>query len=63
MVIHVSGKNLNSKKIDRAVSLSHEKYCSVYNSLRKDIVVRVKYALEEESPDLNSRMPAEGKGL
>jgi uncharacterized OsmC-like protein len=37
MTLHIAGKNLDPKKVDRAVSLSHEKYCSVYNSLRKDI--------------------------
>jgi uncharacterized OsmC-like protein len=29
------------------VSLSHEKYCSVYNSLRKDMAVNIKYILED----------------
>jgi putative redox protein len=48
MTLHISGRNLDSKKIDRAVALSHEKYCSVYNSLRKDMDVRVKYVLEEK---------------
>ena len=48
MVLHIAGKDLNRKKIDRAVALSHEKYCSVYNSLRKDIDVSIKYILEEK---------------
>lgn len=48
-VIHIAEKNLNSKKIDRAIALSQEKYCSVYNSLRKDIDMRVKYVLEEDN--------------
>ena len=39
IVLHLTGKNLNPKKVARAVSLSHEKYCSVYNSLRKDMDV------------------------
>lgn len=43
MVLHLKGKNLNPKKVARAVSLSHEKYCSVYNSLRKDMDVKVSY--------------------
>lgn len=47
MVIHIAGKNLNANKIARAVSLSHEKYCSVYNSLRKDMDVKVTYNLED----------------
>jgi putative redox protein len=43
IVLHLTGKNLNAKKVARAVSLSHEKYCSVYNSLRKDMDVKVSY--------------------
>ena len=48
MILHITGKNLNRKKIDRAVALSHEKYCSVYNTLRKDIDVSIQYVLEEK---------------
>ncbi|MFO0754810.1 MAG: OsmC family protein [Thermodesulfovibrionales bacterium] len=51
MTLHIAGKNLDPKKVERAVSLSHEKYCSVYNSLRKDIEVKVRYVLEEKEPD------------
>jgi putative redox protein len=47
MVLHIGGKNLNAQKVDRAVSLSHTKYCSVYNSLRKDLEMKVRYILEE----------------
>lgn len=47
IVLHIKGKNLSPKKVDRAVSLSQEKYCSVYNSLRKDMDVKVRYVLEE----------------
>ncbi|MFZ5996505.1 MAG: OsmC family protein [Nitrospirota bacterium] len=50
MILHIAGKNLDPKKVDRAVSLSHEKYCSVYNSLRKDMDVKVRYILEEKEP-------------
>jgi uncharacterized OsmC-like protein len=50
MVLHIAGKNLDAKKVDRAVALSHEKYCSVYNSLRKDMEVKVRYTLEEREP-------------
>ena len=49
LVIRIAGKNLDSKKIDRAFALSQEKYCSVYNSLRKDIDMMVKYVLEEDN--------------
>ncbi len=51
MVIHMAGDNLNPGKIDRAVSLSREKYCSVYNSLRGDIDLNVRYVLEERDPN------------
>ena len=48
IVLHIGGSNLNPKKVDRAVTLSHEKYCSVYNSLRDDMHVDVRYVLEED---------------
>jgi putative redox protein len=47
MVIHLSGKDITPKKLDRAISLSHEKYCSVYHCLRKDMKVAVSYIIEE----------------
>ena len=50
MILYIAGKNIDPKKVDRAVALSHEKYCSVYNSLRKDMDVKVKYILEEKEP-------------
>ncbi|BCB95379.1 hypothetical protein JZK55_03010 [Dissulfurispira thermophila] len=50
MILNIAGKNLDPKRVERAISLSHEKYCSVYNSLRKDMDVRVKYILEEKEP-------------
>ncbi|MEW6674435.1 MAG: OsmC family protein [Nitrospirota bacterium] len=46
MVIRISGENITSKKLDRAISLSQEKYCSVYHSLRKDMDVKVSYVIE-----------------
>jgi putative redox protein len=48
MVLHIAGKNLNAKKVERAISLSHEKYCSVYFSLRDDMDIKVTYELKEE---------------
>jgi putative redox protein len=53
MTLHIAGKNLEPKKMDHAVSLSHEKYCSVYNSLRKDMAVNIQYLLEEREPPKN----------
>jgi putative redox protein len=46
MVIAITGAGLTAKKMERAVSLSHEKYCSVYHSLRKDMKVKVDYTFE-----------------
>ena len=46
MMIHISGKGITQKKIDRAIALSRDKYCSVYHSLRKDMVVNIKYQIE-----------------
>ena len=46
MLIHVSGENITPKKMDRVISLSQEKYCSVYHSLRKDLEVKVSYVIE-----------------
>jgi putative redox protein len=48
IILHIEGKNLDSQKVDRAISLSKDKYCSVYNSLRSDMVVNVRYELEEK---------------
>ena len=45
MMIHISGEGITPKKIDRAIALSRDKYCSVYHSLRKDIEVNVKYEI------------------
>lgn len=50
MVLHIAGKSIDPKKVDRAISLSHTKYCSVYNSLRKDMDIKVRYVLEEKDP-------------
>lgn len=47
MALTVAGENLTPKKLDRAISLSQEKYCSVYHSLRKDIIVNVTYTIEQ----------------
>lgn len=50
MKLIIGGKDLDPKKVERAIALSHEKYCSVYNSLRKDIIVNVEYQLEDKEP-------------
>jgi putative redox protein len=45
LMIHLSGKGITPKKIDRAIDLSLKKYCSVYHSLRKDLAVNIKYQI------------------
>jgi putative redox protein len=47
LAIIVSGTGITRKKIERAISLSQNKYCSVYNALRKDIEVKVSYDIKE----------------
>ncbi len=46
MIISITGTGLTAKKIERGISLSQEKYCSVYHSLRKDLKVKVDYTFE-----------------
>lgn len=48
MTITLTGKELTPKKVERAIALSQEKYCSVYHSLRKDIEVKVNYTIKAE---------------
>ncbi|MBI5663938.1 MAG: OsmC family protein [Nitrospirae bacterium] len=48
IVIHIAGKGITAKKMDRAISLSQEKYCSVYHSLRKDMTFKVSYKISED---------------
>lgn len=47
LIIRIAGQGITPKKIDRAIALSREKYCSVYHSLRPDIQVNVKYEIED----------------
>jgi putative redox protein len=44
MIVSVTGTGLTKKKLERAISLSQDKYCSVYHSLRKDMKVKVDYS-------------------
>jgi putative redox protein len=50
IVLHIAGNNLDHKKVQRAVALSRDKYCSVFNSLRPDLTLNVRYVLEEKNP-------------
>ncbi len=47
MMITISGSGITPKKIERAIALSQEKYCSVYHTLRSDLKVNVNYKIEE----------------
>lgn len=49
MEIRISGKGITPAKLDRAISLSQEKYCSVYHSLRKDMEIKISYTIIDES--------------
>jgi len=46
MIIAVTGSGITAKKMERAISLSQEKYCSVYHSLRRDLKTKVEYTFE-----------------
>lgn len=46
LMIRIAGEAITPKKINRAIALSKDKYCSVYHSLRKDLEVNVKYEIE-----------------
>jgi putative redox protein len=47
LLIKIEGENVTPKKVERAISLSHDKYCSVYNALRSDIEVTTSYKINE----------------
>jgi putative redox protein len=47
MTLHLAGQNLDPRRIERAIALSREKYCSVYNSLRPDLDLKVRTVIEE----------------
>jgi putative redox protein len=55
MVLHLGGKNLDPSKVERAISLSKAIYCSVYNTLRKDVEFKVRYELEEKEPTVSGK--------
>jgi len=55
MVLYIAGKNLDPGKIERAIELSRNKYCSVYNSLRPDLALIVRFVLEDKDPIENEK--------
>ena len=46
LMVRITGQGITPKKIDRAIELSLDKYCSVYHSLRKDIELNIKYEIK-----------------
>jgi putative redox protein len=48
MVLHLAGRNLDPRRIDRAIALSRQTYCSVYNSLRPDLELKIRYTVDAE---------------
>jgi len=44
--LYLKGDNLAEEKVQRAVSLSAEKYCSVRHSLREDIDIKTVFHIE-----------------
>jgi putative redox protein len=48
LMIYIKGKGITENKMERAISLSKEKYCSVYHTLRKDLRHEVRYEITNE---------------
>jgi putative redox protein len=46
--IAIKGRGIDERKMDRAIALSKDKYCSVYHTLRKDLKHTVSYTIEHE---------------
>ncbi len=51
MVLHIAGRDVDPRKVDRAVALSQSTYCSVYNSLRQDTTITVRTVIEDRDPE------------
>ncbi|MCG6553957.1 MAG: OsmC family protein [Candidatus Magnetominusculus sp. LBB02] len=49
VMLHIAGKNISQKKVERAIALSQEKYCGVSHSLRRDVIVNIKYEIKEDT--------------
>jgi putative redox protein len=47
-LIKIKGKNIDERKMKRAISLSKDKYCSVYHTLRKDLEYTITYEIESD---------------
>jgi uncharacterized OsmC-like protein len=47
MKIYIQGTGIDQRKMDRAIDLSREKYCSVFHTLRSDLKHSVHYEILE----------------
>ncbi|UCG79162.1 MAG: OsmC family protein [Nitrospirota bacterium] len=47
MKLMMKGQGFSDKKVQRAIDLSQDKYCSVYHSLRPDMKVTVSYVIND----------------
>ena len=47
ITLHLTGEQIDRKKVDRAIELSQEKYCSVRHTLRPDIKITIEAVIEE----------------
>ncbi|MBF0520010.1 MAG: OsmC family protein, partial [Nitrospirae bacterium] len=45
IMLNITAKNISEKKVQRAISLSVDKYCGIYHSLRKDVKLDIKYQI------------------
>ncbi len=47
---HAVGKGLNAEKVRKAITLSAEKYCSVYNTLKASVQISFEAEVKEPQP-------------
>jgi putative redox protein len=47
VVYHLTGKGLTAHKVQRAIDLAQEKYCSIYATLRDAVVIESAYEIAE----------------
>ncbi len=50
MTLVLAGDGLDQARVERAVSLSREKYCSVMLTMRPDLEVEIDCRIESEAP-------------
>lgn len=43
----VTGKNIDPKAVERAIQLSHDKYCPAQNMLKKTVHIESRYEIKE----------------